>query len=104
MHRETLPVNQLSAWARLNNVSIKGVRTTALQGNRGSGLVATTKRSISDPTIMTVPNDLVLSIENVWLYAKSDKHLRQTLEATGDYSRVPGPEASMKYSEALHVG
>lgn len=74
-----------------------------MQGSRGSGLVATTKRSISNPTIITVPNDLVLSIENVWLYAKSDNHLRQTLEATGDYARVSGPEASMKYSEASHV-
>ena len=100
MHRETLPIDQLGAWARLNNVDISGVKTTTLQGNKGSGLVATTKRSTSNPLIMTVPNDLILSVDNVWLYAKADQHLRQTLEATGCYSRVSSPKASIQYSEA----
>ena len=103
MYRETLPVDRLGAWARLNNVGINGVTVTTLQGNRGSGLVATAERSINNPLLMTIPNDLVLSLENVWLYAKSDKHLRQTLEATGDYSRVSSPKASVKYAEAINV-
>ncbi|KAL9137777.1 MAG: hypothetical protein Q9175_001016 [Cornicularia normoerica] len=88
MHRETLPIDQLGAWIRLNNVKFNGVKITALQGNRGSGLVTTAERSTDNPLLMTVPNDLVLSLETVWVYAKSDKHLRQVLEATGDYSRT----------------
>ena len=103
MYRETLPVDQLAAWIRLNNVEFKGVKTTTLQGNRGSGLVTTTEISTDNPLLMTVPNELVLSLENVWIYAKSDKHLRQVLEATGDYARVSAPQASIKNSEALVV-
>lgn len=103
MYRETLPVDKLGAWAQLNNVEINGVSIITLQGNRGSGLVATAEISINNPLLMTIPNVLVLSLENVWLYAKSDKHLRQTLEATGDYSRVSSPKASVKYSEAMNV-
>lgn len=95
MHRETLPIDQLAVWTRLNNVEFKGVRIVALHGNRGSGLV-TTAETTDDSWLMTVPNDLILSLENVWVYAKSDKHLREVLEATGDYSRVSGPKAWMK--------
>lgn len=103
MHRQTLPIDQLGAWARLNNVEFNGVKIMASQGDKGSGLVTTAERSIDNPLLMTIPNDLVLSLENVWVYAKSDKHLRQVLEATGDYSRVIGLKASIKDTEALDV-
>ena len=103
MYRETLPIDQLGAWARLNNIEINGLRISTLQGNRGSGLVATAERPMNTPLLMTIPNDLVLSLENVWLYAKSDKHLHQALEATGDYSRVSGPNRSINYSDFLNV-
>ena len=103
MRRETLPVDQLGAWARLTNVKLSGVKIMALPGKRGSGLVATTGRPIDNPLLMTIPNDLVLSLENVWLYAKSDMHLRQVLEATGDYARVSGPKASLEDSVAKDV-
>ncbi len=92
MRRETLSIDQLAAWTRLNNVGLNGVKVINLQGSRGSGLVTTVVRSAENPLLMTVPNDLVLSLENVWVYAKSDRHLHQVLEATGDYSRVSGPE------------
>ena len=102
MYRETLPIDQLGAWARLNSIEINGLKITTLQGNRGSGLVATAERPMNNPLLVTIPKDLVLSLENVWLYAKSDKHLRQTLEATGDYSRVSGPNRSINYSGFLN--
>ena len=91
MYRESLPIDQLAAWARLNSIEINGLKITTVQGNRGSGLVGTAKRPLNSPLLVTIPKDLVLSLENVWLYAKSDKHLHQTLEATGAYSRVSGP-------------
>ncbi len=103
MYRETLPIHQLSAWVLLNDVKFNGVTITALQGSKGSGLVATARRPKDNSLLMTIPHDLVLSLENVWVYAKSDKHLRQILEATGDYSRVSGPKAAMKHSEAPNV-
>ena len=91
MYRETLPIHQLGAWARLNSIEINRLKITTVQGNRGSGLVTTAERPVINPLLMTIPKDLVLSLETVWLYAKSDKHLHQTLEATGAYSRVSGP-------------
>ena len=100
MHRETLPINQLAAWTRLYNVEFNGVTITTVQGNRGSSLV-TTAASADDPLLMTVPSEFILSLDNVWIYAKSDRYLRQVLEATGDYSRVSGLKASMRDSEAL---
>ena len=102
MYRETLPIDKLGAWARLNSIEFNGLKIVTLQGNRGSGLVATAERPINNPLLMAIPNDLVLSLENVWLYAKSDKHLHQTLEATGEYSRVSGPKPSIKYSDVLN--
>lgn len=98
MHRETLPSSQLAAWTRLNNVQSNGVMITTMLGNRGLGLVATAESD--NPLLMTVPSELVLSLEIVWIYAKSDRYLRQILEATGDYSRVSDPKASMKDPEA----
>ncbi|CAD6572123.1 MAG: hypothetical protein ASARMPREDX12_004956 [Alectoria sarmentosa] len=88
MHRETLPVDQLAVWSRLNNVEFNGVKITVVQGNRGSGLVTTAERRDDPFWLMRIPNDLILSLETVWVYAKSDKHLRQVLEATGYYSRT----------------
>ena len=103
MYRETLPVDQLGAWARLNGIEINGLKISTIAGNRGSGLLATAERRMNNPLLMTIPNDLVLSLDNVWLYAKSDKHLHQTLKATGEYSRVSGPNHSINYSDFLNV-
>ena len=101
MRWETLHIDQLATWTRLNHVEFEGVKVSALQGNKGSGLVTTVERSTKNPLLMTVPNDLVLSLENVWVHAKSDKHLRQVLEATEDYARVSGPQATNKISRLL---
>ncbi len=88
MHREQLPTDRLALWAKLNNVERNGIAATTLPGNRGTGLVATTDMSDTDPILVTVSQELVLSLENVWVYAKADQHLLQVLEAVGEYSRV----------------
>ncbi len=38
--------------------------------------------------LMTVPRDLILGVECVEGYAKSDKHLREVLEVMGEWGRV----------------
>lgn len=90
MHRETLPINDLTAWARINNIELLGVKVST--GHNGSGVVTTVEESETDAVLMTVPQELVLSLDNVWIYAKSDRHLMQVLEALGAYSRVPHPQ------------
>jgi len=88
MHRDTFPIDNLAAWARLNNVELNGVKASSLPRDRGSGLVAKTDVASSGALLMTIPQELILSLENVWIYAKSDKDLLHVLEAVGDFSRV----------------
>ena len=88
MHQQTLPIGNLAAWARLNNVRLHGVEVSPLADDRGSGVIATTDLAHGFDPLMTIPQDLILSMENVWVFAKSDRHLSQVLEATGEFSRV----------------
>lgn len=89
MHRETLPIGNLATWARLNNVEFYGVSVSSLPNSRGSGIVASTNSAQDDAILMRIPSELILSLENVWIYAKCDRHLAQVLESAGDYTRVP---------------
>ena len=88
MRRETLPIETLLTWANLNGLSFNGAEVAPLPGSRGSGLVATAQRNSEDLILVKVPEDLILSRENVWIFAKSDKHLKEALEAVGEYARV----------------
>ena len=89
MRRQTLPLDALSAWAQVNHVEFNGISVRAIP-SRGTGLAVTA--SIAERTpLMLVPKDLILSLEQVWIHAKADKHLREVLEAMGDYARVKHP-------------
>jgi len=54
---------------------------------RGSAIRLASSSSEGKP-LMLVPKDLIISKENVYLHAKSDKHLREVLEAVGDLGQV----------------
>ena len=89
MNRQILTTVSAAQWAQLNNVELVGVEISKLPGSKGFGIVA--KHDIPDdenPILMTVPKDLILSLENVWLYAKSDRHLQEVLDAVGGFARV----------------
>lgn len=86
MRRETLPVKRLALWARFNSVDFNGVEISSLD-DRGSGITATWDSGDS-AILVNVPKDLILSLENMWNYARSDKHLLQALEAVGEYATV----------------
>lgn len=88
MQRKLLPIETVPAWAELNNVEFDGVKVSSLPAGKGSGVVATAAHSEDGAILMRVPQELVLSLGNVWMYAKSDQHLREVLEATGEYARV----------------
>lgn len=75
----------------MNNIEFHEVKVCALPEDRDSGVITTAKKSESDAILMNIPRELVLSLENVWVYAKSDKDLLQVLEAVGEYSRVSQP-------------
>lgn len=89
MYLEKLPVSAIPAWAKFNRISLNGVTISKLAGDRGLGVVG--DGGNSDRTLMLVPADLILSVQNVSIFAKSDQHLREVLQAVGDFSRVPQP-------------
>lgn len=95
MKREYLPIDALPAWARLNGVSLSGVtfrRVEAEDGSdKGSALVATEDRETEDSgpdVLLQIPPDLILSLDTVGIYAKSDPYLREVLEAVGEFGTV----------------
>lgn len=86
-----LPVNTLPAWAAFNNVQFNGIKVDAIPGleDRGSTVVA--KRHLSggqEAPLMTVPKDLILSLERVQEHAKTDADFRTILEALGEFGKV----------------
>jgi len=86
-----LPTEALLPWALLNHVAFNRVVPGVAVG-RGGALLAS--RDLSDGnddedgTLMTVPGDLILSLEHVLEHAKVDKDFREVLDSLGDFGRV----------------
>ncbi|KAK2746471.1 hypothetical protein FQN57_003097 [Myotisia sp. PD_48] len=104
MKRDFLPIETLAAWAKLNSVTLCGVAIKRLQAGsgaeKGTGLVGTSlseerglpplagSDGITPQTIIKVPAELVLSLETVENYAKSDRYLSDVLEAAGPIAKT----------------
>ena len=88
MRREVVQPASSTYWARLNQIELNGVKVSQVPGGRGCGVIATDFLSEENAILMTIPRELLLSLEKVWVYAKADRHLREVLEAVGDYARV----------------
>lgn len=100
MRREFHPIDALPAWARLNGVSLSGIAFRRLQAedgtDKGCAVVATEEKSNGDPEsddsrseiLLSVPSDMVLSLESVEIYAKADRYLRDVIDAVGEFGRV----------------
>ncbi|KAJ5553834.1 hypothetical protein N7513_003793 [Penicillium frequentans] len=97
MRREYLPLGALLAWLRLNGIVTNGVAVQRVgsaesEADKGNAILATANNSNKDPdnqqTLLQIPRDLVLSLESVHDYSKSDRDLREVLEAVGDFGRT----------------
>lgn len=98
MKRGYLPLGSLPAWLKLNGVVSNGVAIRQLSSSesgtdKGNAIIATAEKtsheSDAQPHILLqVPPDLVLSLDAVHDYAKSDRDLREVLEAVDDFGRV----------------
>ena len=99
MKRRLLSIDALPAWARINNVAFHDVEIKTLKAedgfDKGSAVVSTCKRLAkggeggSYPHILiTVPPDLVLSRRLVEECALTDMHLKEVLDAIGEYGMV----------------
>ena len=88
MHWDSWAIDALPSWSALNNVELNGTAISILQADRGSGIVATKDTTMKDSVLMTVPRELVLSVETIWEFAKSDQDLNSILHAVGDFGQV----------------
>jgi hypothetical protein len=100
MKYNSLPISELQTWARFNGVIFNNIvvadNITSKNGiNKGAGLLATagftagfSDSGVSQEILLTVPADLVLSKETVHLCAKADLHLKEILDAVGDFAEV----------------
>ncbi|EEP79720.1 conserved hypothetical protein [Uncinocarpus reesii 1704] len=103
MKHQVLSIDALSAWRRLNGVSFDGVEVRRLHAedavDKGLAVVATHNRvakefipggnaGAAEPEIlMRIPGDLVLSLDLIDTYAKSDRYLREVLDAVGEFGK-----------------
>lgn len=90
MRRELLPLDELPSWLKLANIELNGITVLSLSDGKGCGIVATRESSENDTVLMTVPNNLILSLDSVWTHAESDHHLHEVLQAMGDFAHVRG--------------
>jgi hypothetical protein len=85
------PIDSLPAWATFHGVAFNGVKVGPLPGleERGSTVIADCdlQGGKTEP-LLVVPKELIISRQNIDLLAKSDRHLRELLEALGDFGRV----------------
>lgn len=88
MRRDILPLAALKSWCKLNNIELTNVELVTLKDERGSGVVASRDLSGKDINLMHIPRELVLSLESIWIYAKSDQQLHEVLEAIGASGKV----------------
>jgi len=86
MRRERLPISDLPAWCKLNDVTFLDTAVKEL-GGKGFGLVIeralSSQETFDVPTLLLIPHDLILSAEAIEEYAKVDHHFRQLLDAAG---------------------
>lgn len=84
----------LLPWAKLNDVEFNRVVPGTVSG-KGGALIADEDISSNEigqqQTLLTVPRDLILSLERVQEHAKVDRDFREVLEALEDFGRVCCP-------------
>lgn len=85
------PIDTVPAWAAFNSVLFNAIKIGPIPGleDRGSTIIA--KRRLeggNEDPLMTIPRDLILSLERIQEHAKVDADLRAILERLGEFGRV----------------
>ncbi|KAK6413916.1 hypothetical protein LTR95_017804 [Oleoguttula sp. CCFEE 5521] len=75
----------------MNGVQFHEVKPGHLSGRGGALLASRAVHNSADGAecLLTVPNDLILSVQTVREHAKSDRDFREVLERLGDFARTP---------------
>ncbi len=86
----TLSGEAFRSWADLNDVTFDGTQPGVAPG-RGAALIASAAHdaeSDDSNALLTVPRDLILSLEKCQEHARVDRDYREVLESLGDFGRV----------------
>jgi hypothetical protein len=85
------PIEALPRWATFHGVAFNGVKVGPLPGfeDRGSTVIAQHDLGggIVEP-LLVIPKELIISRQNIELFAKSDRQLHELVESLGDFGRV----------------
>lgn len=87
----SLPVDTLPVWAAFNAVSFNGIEIGPLPGKEDRGSTVIAKRMLKgshESPLMTIPKDLILSLDRVHEHAKSDSDFRAVLDGLDEFGRV----------------
>ena len=85
------PIEALPTWAEFNGVTFNGIKIGTLPGLEHQGSTVIAERDLHGGTeqpLMVVPRELILSRENIGVLAKADQHLKELLDAVGDFAYV----------------
>lgn len=98
MKYTSIPVEALQPWAQLNDVHLHGLKISSnivseAGISKGGGLVSTISHP-SEPVLLSIPQELILSKEAVLQCAKTDKHLRILVESLEDFVQVGSDQVS----------
>lgn len=95
MLRTVIPVDKLLAWAKLNGVDFSYLdveHSIVSNGRAHKGAMLISKSDLDNDgngtVLMSVPQDLILSQEQVKRYGAIDKNLSLVLEAAGAFGQV----------------
>lgn len=86
----SLSIPKFKSWCQVNGITFDGVEVGSSTFEGGGGGVLADRDLVggNEGPLMTIPREMILSRERVELQAKSDKWLREVLDATGEYGRV----------------
>ncbi|KAI4728973.1 SET domain-containing protein [Aureobasidium sp. EXF-10728] len=87
----SLPVDTLPVWAAFNAVTFDGVNIGPLPGKEDHGSTVIAERPLKgghELPLMTIPRDLILSLDRIHDHAKSDSDFRAVLDGLDEFGRT----------------
>jgi hypothetical protein len=84
------PISRLEPWAKFVGVYFDGIKVGSRSGyeHLGSSIIAKRRLEISSVPLVTVPRELIISLETIQTYAKRCQPLSHILEALGEFGQV----------------
>ena len=85
------PIDTLPRWAEFNAATFNGIKIGPLPGLEHQGSAVIADRDLdgdNEQPLMVVPKDLIISRDNIAIFAKADQQLKQVLDAVGEFGYV----------------